>query len=169
MTNWQINMITLALPPPMRAPRWHTHCFPPDGPVVAEVKLTCPLAFPPPPLTWCACIPNSLAPVPESSYNPCTLKANHLILRTVSAENYDVNEWHHSFKSKERQRVYCTKPRLIDNRALHRLCKIREATTWEWMNGSCVLNGWLTTPTPFSEVLANILGTASVKHHYANG
>lgn len=89
--------------------------------------------------------------------------------RIVSEKKYDVNEWHFSFKSKESQRAYCTKLRLIDNKTLHRLCKIREATMREWMNGSCALNGWLTTPTPCSEVLANILRTASVKHHYANG
>lgn len=89
--------------------------------------------------------------------------------RIVPSEKYDVNEWHYSFKSKESQRAYCTKPRLIDNKTPHRLCKIREATMWEWMNESRVLNGWLTTPTPCSEVLANILRTASVKHHYANG
>lgn len=116
--------------------------------------------FSPTPYLFCTKFPLTLLP-----YNSLTLKADCLSLNL---------EWYLQkstiwMNGTIHQRVYCTKPRLIDIRTLHRLCKIREATTWEWMNGSCVLNGWLTTPTPFSKVLANILGTASVKHHYANG
>lgn len=45
------------------------------------------------------------------------------LLRRIPAEEHYVNEWQHSFKSKESQGVCCRNARLIDNRTLHRLCK----------------------------------------------
>lgn len=135
--------------------------LPADGSVVAGVKLASPLTSSPPPLIGFACTPNS-----------CTLKANRLILaleRYVQKSMMWMNGTAHSRQERAREFTVQKRDWLIDNGALHGLCKTREATTWEWMNGSGVLNGWLTTPTPFGEVLANISGTASVKHHYANG